>query len=223
MGTCCSTPLPDLPLASEETIQRLRDKGHLICLAGPAKDFDGDNQCQTVYVAEYEHGTEITFLFLDEDRPNMCQDCLYDTIRRPLFGRTCDIESIVIINDTVEFPGTYAGEQKWDCKMPEHTTQAVELSKFEKTTQESGECPIIWSNTWNHLMGEKNNNTDLEITYQHPQKADCAKEDKSCKDFVVRVGSRTDVDARFKGLMTTLSTVITEERAAKLGNRISSA
>jgi len=97
MGACCSAPGLELDHASEEDIKRLREKGHMICIAGPSADFDGDNQCCTVYYAEYENGTEMTFLFLDEDRPNRCEDILYDTIRRPLFGRTSDIESIVIV------------------------------------------------------------------------------------------------------------------------------
>ena len=45
-------------------------------------------------------------------------------------------------------------------------------------------------------------------------------ENKESRDFVVRIGSRAEVDARFKGLMTTLSTVITPERAQRLGKRI---
>lgn len=51
MGACCSQPAADLEHASEADIKRLREKGHLPCLAGPSSDFDGDNQCQTIYVA----------------------------------------------------------------------------------------------------------------------------------------------------------------------------
>ena len=68
-------------------------------------------------------------------------------------------------------------------------------------------------------MGEKNNNTDMEITYQRARPAGSVENNES-KDFVVRIGSRAEVDARFKGIMTTLSTVITPERAQKLGKRI---
>ena len=216
MGACCSQSADDLDHATEEDIKRLRDKGHLPCLAGPAIDFDGENQCQTIYVAEYENGTELTFLFLDEDRPNMCEDCLYDHIRRPLFGRWSDIESVVIIGDKVEFPGTHSGEQKWNAKVPEHGEASIELSTFEKKDDTD---PIIWVNTWNHLLGEKNNNEGMEITYQRPMKAGST-ETLQNRDFVIRKGSRAEVDLRFKGLITTLSTVITPERAEKLGKRI---
>lgn len=87
MGACCSKPGEQLPAVSEEELSQLRQEGHLPCLAVPQVDQQGHNNLQTVYVAKYEHGTELTLLFLDEDRPNQCQDCLYDTIRRPLFGR----------------------------------------------------------------------------------------------------------------------------------------
>ena len=50
MGCCVSTGA-ELPAATEEDLKRLREKGYLPCLAGPAMDFDGDNQCATVYIA----------------------------------------------------------------------------------------------------------------------------------------------------------------------------
>ena len=216
MGACCSQPGAELPHASEEDIKRLREKGHLPCLAGPSSDFDGENQCQTVYIAEYENGTELTFLFLDEDRPSYCEDWLYDHIRRPLFGRWSDIESVVIIGDKMEFPGTHSGDQKWHSKVPEHGEAAVELSTFEKKDETD---PIIWINTWNHLLGEKNNNTEMDMTYQRPMKAG-EMESMQSRDFVIRKGSRAEVDLRFKGVITTLSTIITADRAERLGKRI---
>ena len=91
MGACCSKEGAQLPAATAEEIERIRSAGHLPVVATPAVDFHGKNQLQTVYIAQYENGAEITLLFLDEDRPNMCEDCLYDTIRRPLFGRYSDV------------------------------------------------------------------------------------------------------------------------------------
>lgn len=214
MGVCCSQPGDELPPLEEEDIRRLREKGHLPCVATPSVDFDGSNQLQTVYVAEYENGTELTFLFLDEDRPNACEDCLYDTIRRPLFGRYSDIESLIIINDTVEFPGTYSADQVWSVRAPAHNETIVELSKFDKKDDTD---VIFWINTWNHLIGEKNNNTGMEITYQRPKDPP---ESMESRDFVLRKGSRAEVDARFKGFITSVSTVMTEERGKKLGKRI---
>lgn len=216
MGACCSQPAAELDHATAADIKRLREKGHLPCLAGPAVDFDGDNQCQTVYVAMYENGTELTFLFLDEDRPNMCEDFVYDQIRRPLFGRASDIESVVIINDKVVFPGTHSGEQKWDVKVPAHGEKSIDISNFAK--QDDTDI-IVWVNTWNHLLGETNTNPGMDITYQRAMEAGGVESMKN-KNFVIRKGSRAEVDARFKGLITTLSTVVTPERAEMLGKRI---
>lgn len=142
-------------------------------------------------------------------------DCVYDTIRRPLFGRYSDIETIFIINDTVEFPGTYSGEQTWSTANPEHGEATVELSKFEK----KGGDLVIWVNTWNHLLGEKNNNTDTkEITFCIA-KASGSTESTDTGNFVVRKGCRKEVDARFKGVMTSVSAVMTPDRERKLANR----
>jgi len=68
-------------------------------------------------------------------------------------------------------------------------------------------------------MGEKNNNEKMEITYQRAMKAGSV-ESMEVRDFVVRKGSRAEVDARFTGCLTSLSEVITEERAKALGKRI---
>jgi len=204
-----------LPAASEEDIARLQEKGHLVCVAIPAVDIEGRNNLQTIYYAEYENGTEITLLFKDEDRPNALLDGVYDTIRKPLFGRKSDIETIFIIKDSVEFPGTYAGKQEWNEKIPKHEEATVELSKFEKKEKD----PVLWINTWNHLIGESNNNTSEEIVYSRPLAANST-ESSSTTDYVARKGSREEVDGMFKGLKKSFNTVVTPERAEKLGKRL---
>lgn len=216
MGACCSTGA-ELPAATDDDIKRLRDKGHLPCIAGPSEDFKGKNQLQTVYIAEYENGTELTFLFLDEDRPNCCEDCVYDYLRRPLFGRWSDIETIIIIGDNVEFPGTYSGDQKWSEKVPQHNETSIALTEFER---EDDTDLIVWVNTWNHLLGEKNTNVDKTITKQRAQ-AYGGKESPENKDYVVRKGSRKEVDERFKGCMSSVSPIMTPEREKKIGKRLS--
>ena len=216
MGGCYSAPGDELAPASEEDLKLLKERGHLPCIAIPSVDFEGKNQLQTLYVAVYENGTELTLLFLDEDRPDACGDCFYDTIRRPLFGRYSDIESIIIIGNEVHFPGTYSADQTWKTLAPAHNEKIVDLATFEKRAENE---PIFWINTWNHLIGDKNNNTTMEMTYQQPQPVG-GKESLENKDFVVRKGSRAEVDARFKGIMTSVATVMTPERREKLGKRI---
>lgn len=216
MGGCCSQPGDELPGVTSEELEKIRTAGYLPTVATPTVDFHGKNQLTTVYIAMYENGAEITLLFLDEDRPNACEDCLYDTIRRPLFGRCSDVESVIIIGNEMVFPGTYSADQTWTTKVPSHNEASISLDKFEK--HDGGEI-IIFVNTWNHLLGETNTNPNQEMTYQHSHPAG-TNEDLEKKDFVVRKGSRAEVDARFKGLMTSVSTVMTEERSKKLGKRI---
>eukprot|EP00588_Corethron_pennatum_P022047 CAMPEP_0194312440 /NCGR_PEP_ID=MMETSP0171-20130528/9361_1 /TAXON_ID=218684 /ORGANISM="Corethron pennatum, Strain L29A3" /LENGTH=323 /DNA_ID=CAMNT_0039066949 /DNA_START=186 /DNA_END=1157 /DNA_ORIENTATION=- len=211
------TPGDELPAATEKEIEELHEKGYNIVVACPSLDFKGDNELATVYVAVYENGCEITLLFLDEDRPNQCEDCLYDAIRRPLFGRHCDIESVFIINDEMVFPGTYSGEQVWGEKTPSHGEKSIQLDQFDRHGEE--QKIILWVNTWNHLLGEKNNNPDIDITYQHALPAG-SNESKESKDFKIRKGSRNEVDARYKGLMTSVSKVMTKERQKALGKRL---
>jgi hypothetical protein len=75
---------------------------------------------------------------------------------------------------------------------------------------------VLWINTWNHLIGEKNNNTKTDITYQIAQPAGGI-ESLENKDFVVRIGSREEVDGQFKGCITSVSEVMTAQRELKLG------
>jgi hypothetical protein len=208
----------DLPEASKEDYERLKGQGYVPCVAVCSLDIQGNNNLKTVYIAEYEHGAEITLLFLDEDRLNVCLDCVYDTVRRLLFGRSCDIESILIFKEddgskTVCFPGTYSGEQNWRIRNPSHNRAEVKLSEFEEKEDEF----VLWVNTWNHLMGEKNTNPEFsDIVY-------CTRgtnSDQIFSDYVLRQGSRAEVDARFKGLMTSVVEIMTPEREKKLGKRL---
>jgi hypothetical protein len=245
----------DLPLATEDELDALRSRGHLPVVAGPSVDFRGNNQLSTLYVAEYENGAELTLLFLDEDRPNMCEDWLYDAIRRPLFGRKADIETVLIVGNEMIFPGTYCADQTWGEKMPKHNETTVAMDRFErrhrrddgsKDKNNNGDDKnnhppfVLWINTWNHLVGEKNNNTTMEITYQEAAAAasqpssssappPSGTEDNnnnnklghsSSSRYVVRRGSRAEVDGRFHGWMTSVSTVMTPERSDALGRRL---
>ena len=52
----------------------------------------------------------------------------------------------------------YCGSQKWNEKVPHHNVATIALSKFDRKDDTD---PM-----WNHPVGEKNNNTEKEITYQ---------------------------------------------------------
>ena len=53
MGACCSAPGAELAAASDKEIELLQEKGRLPCVAVPKEDHAGNNNLQTVYVAQY--------------------------------------------------------------------------------------------------------------------------------------------------------------------------
>ena len=137
-------------------------------------------------------------------------------VHTPRLFIVLDIETVIIVNDKVEFPGTFSGEQTWHTKTPQHGHATIELSRFQKHNDTDF---VLWANTWNHLLGDTNNNTTVEIDYFIAKP--CGQvENCDSLDFVVRKGSRAQVDARFKGIMTSVATVMTPENAEKLGKRI---
>lgn len=163
----------------------------------PQKDIvDGDNGITEVAFGESEvvNGVEVTVIFKDEDRPNHMEDIVYDAIRKPLFGRTEDIETFTFVRGedgafhTILFKGTYSGdEQDWSCKAPKHMTEEVSIADFSK----DGDRTLIWVNVWNHLFGRKNNNPNMEM--------------QRVEDYPCTSGTRAKVDSRYKGMVTTLA------------------
>lgn len=72
------------------------------------------------------------------------------------------------MEDKVVFPGTYSGEQTWDTKTPQHGHASVELAKFtndDSSDNDDDNKFVVWVNTWNHLMGDVNNNSTMPIDY----------------------------------------------------------
>ncbi|KAL3915794.1 MAG: hypothetical protein SGARI_008109, partial [Bacillariaceae sp.] len=138
----CAQPGEDLDVLDDKEVATLQEKGVLPSVGIPSQDFEGSNQMTCLYVAEYENGYELTLLFLDEDRPNACADCCLDFIRRPLFGRYFDIETVFLMTESdgrfkMEFPGTYSGDQKWNVFNPAHAIESIDLAKFEKKSKKA--------------------------------------------------------------------------------------
>lgn len=203
----------ELPAATQGDLTRLRDKGLIPSVALPTVDVS--NILQVVYVAEYENGAEITLLFKDEDRPNPFLAVLYDMLRYPLYGRTSDVETVIIIGETVHFPGTYAAKQTWNTRNPHHEDATVPMSKFDRNEANDW---ILYTNTWNHLFSESPNNPGQTLLFCTPTLDE--ETSKTTKDYRLRRGSREEVDGMFQGLMTTVSEVMTDERAKALGKRL---
>ena len=204
---------------------------------------EGKNGIETVYLAEYDKGVEVTVEFADEDRPGWCGlcDCLYDCLRRPLFGRRKDIETFFVLlpkqqqeqqqqqQDTqnqperVHFPGTASGpSQTYQTTNPQHVTETVPLSAFERYTSNNNntaetdddtdddERPIvIYVNTWNHLFGHRNNNPSMKLLYL-----------SSPNDYTLRMGmGRSQVDQQYKGCITSVQNPMPPDIQSQLGAR----
>merc|ERR1712232_569399 len=161
---------------------------------------EGDNGIVEVAFGESEdmNGVEVTVVFKDEDRPSHIEDQVYDLIRKPLFGRSEDIETFTFIRgadgefESIHFKGTYSGDQNWTCKVPEHKTETVSLSEFEQEKDVGGTShTVIWINVWNHLFGPRNTNPDMQMI--------------KVVDYQCTHASRKEVDNRYKGLITTVA------------------
>jgi hypothetical protein len=170
------------------------------CFMMPKKDIDGDNGIVEVAFGEAEdvNGIEVTVVFKDEDRPNHVEDVVYDAIRKPLFGRSEDIETFTFVRgeggkfESILFKGTYSGDQNWSCKVPKHMTETVQLSEFAEEKSVSGDArTVIWINVWNHLFGPRNTNPDMEMVMVH--------------DYPCTNATRKKVDSRYKGMITTVA------------------
>ena len=234
-GCCSSRDGPRKPKlisgdpVDEETVRRLVAEGRLPVFAIPRFDLQGDNGIKQVFIAEYEGGVEITIIFEDEDRPNVFSDMLYDFIRRPLFGRSEDIESI-FLNSTnahpssIDFPGTYADGATWKALAPFHGTATVPIASFEHRPHEGWANdlpgPVVWVNTWSHLFGEANANPEMEMVFCSAAHAASAPGEPTVQHaYPVYHGSRADVDSKFHGLVSSFAKTMSAEKLVQIGKR----
>lgn len=159
-------------------------------------DEKGDNGIIEIAFAESEemNGVEVTVIFKDEDRPSHVEDVIYDAIRKPIFGRSEDIETFTFVRgesggsfEKMHFKGTYSGDQNWSCKVPAHLSEEVDISRFSK----EGNRTVIWINVWNHLFGPENTNPDMKIA--------------RVDDYPCTSGTRKQVDTRYKGMISSIA------------------
>jgi len=122
---------------------------------------------------------EVTYVFNDEDHPTL--DSAYDWYRYIAWGRFEDMETFFLVVDKstgsisrLSFIGLqiywwspfygewksispiYSGSATWD-------TAAHERAKIYSFST-TGAHPIIYVNTWNHAMGENDNNPSMADT-----------------------------------------------------------
>jgi len=209
---------------------RLLQEGRLPVYALPKADTVEGNGIKQVFIAEYENGVEFTVVFMDEDRPSKLTDAVYDALRKRLFGRVEDIETHFVNGaspDALEFPGTYSANFDWNAAAPLHGTVTVPLDRFEQRVHSScmsAEGPVVWTNTWSHLFGEKNANPEMEMCFYSaaPQpSADGADAPLATElTYPLFHGSRDEVDRRFKGLIKSFKSTTSPEKRAMLGARL---
>ncbi len=123
---------------------------------------------------------EISLIWNDEDHPNPYWDWFYDGVRQVAFGRLQDIETLFIVVDRasglfyrvsfiridcvrgiqyITFPGCYSSTQTWT--QSDHYEAKKDRYLWDKT----GEHPWTYVNTWNHMLGEDQNNAYTHRTY----------------------------------------------------------
>eukprot|EP00039_Didymoeca_costata_P003503 m.68080 g.68080 ORF g.68080 m.68080 type:complete len:234 (+) comp11938_c0_seq1:130-831(+) len=195
----------------------------------PHKDIEGNNHLVTVYIARFTNGYELTVKYKDEDNPVRCLDCLHDCVRRPLFGRGADIETFFIIHEgeqddvsktNIVFPNVYSGDRNWGRLTGTHLTNTLSYDAFDGKDSNMGKHPIVWVNTWNHAMGEVNNNEDAPIDYYAPAACDApATSDEMLLSYNVLEATRDEVDNKYVGFMDTIGWRGSSVKAA-LGDRI---
>ena len=140
-----------------------------------------DQQVYDYYLPSY-YIIEISIVWFDEDFPDAFWDGVYDTQRMSSWGRIQDIETFFIcVHKTVM-------ETKWlsfiACEIywlghgwrtidPAYNNidtfyywlaQHMEGRVYEGSFQQTGEHPILWVNTWNHMMGQTDTNPTIPDT-----------------------------------------------------------
>jgi hypothetical protein len=156
------------------------DRGALPVLMLPKKDLDAGIGVVCCFADRRGGRTSLTVVFDDEDHPWRIVDHAYDRVRWRKFFRIMDVETFDIGAEALEFPGTYAGAQRWDVLVAEHESATVARSAFE----ERGGRPVVYVDTWNHMFAERNTNPELELV--------------AFADYPVYAGSRSDCEAIFR-------------------------
>ena len=124
---------------------------------------------------------EISLVWNDEDYPNNPPlDAAYDAVRQVLYGRLQDIETYFIVIDRtsgffyhlsfrkiaayrpglIDFDGCYSSTQTWT--QSNHYEALKDRYLWDKTSEHAW----MYVNTWNHMLGEDQNNAGTHRSYQ---------------------------------------------------------
>eukprot|EP00906_Rhabdomonas_costata_P029447 RCo041553 len=127
--------------------------------------------------------TEITVIYCAHEKSWIASDPLLEALRHPLYGVIEDLRSFSLFKDLdgnyveVSFQGTYSGSQGWDEHNPIPMDRVVPYSHF--AVEVGTARPVVWVNTWSHLMGEANANPTLRL--------------HTCTSYAVKLGGRADI------------------------------
>lgn len=156
---------PELPVFPAQ--EGICPKTNFLLVSQPETDVKSGNELLAVYCKSemIPQGSElqISLVFRDEIHPNSWKDFFYRIYRRLRYGRTYDIESFRLKLDpngkpvSLELANVYSGDQIFLQDPVEHFDKTLSSSQMK----EKNSIPILYSNTWNHMFGEKDNNPDL--------------------------------------------------------------
>ena len=149
--------------------------------------------------------TALHLVWKDEDHPIKLFDYAYDADRwwglfqlstsPPFFQldfdsdgfhRIADVETISYTSSNeIKFDSTYSGSQKFNTLIAVHHSTILNISDFEI---DNNDRPIIYINTWNHMMSNIDNNPRTrKINYI---------------DVPLYKGTRADIQTMFENIWT---------------------
>eukprot|EP00906_Rhabdomonas_costata_P034518 RCo048573 len=128
----------------------------------PAVELDNQIGIAVVFVETADDRVEFTLIFHNEQLTNA-------VLKHPLFGHIEDVVSLQFLTcsasshevSEVRFPGTYSGTQCWKDRSPQPLDAMVGFQQF--ALEVTSRRPLVWVNTWSHLLGEKNTNPGLAL------------------------------------------------------------
>lgn len=183
---CTETSLPVFPV-SEGACQ----SNNLPVLIQPEEDIRSGNDLLATYCkAEITpQGLEmkISYVFRDELHPSIWKDRIYRMYRKFKYGRTMDIESVLVrwkANgdlEEIDLKNVYSGDQVFRSDPVRHYDSVLKPAKMEFRNLR----PVLFVNTWNHMFGEKDTNPQLPKM--------------EILDTELKYGSRESLDGYFRG------------------------
>ena len=131
----------------------------------PARDIRGaHNYIQEIHANRSHNKIQVTIVYNDEQlRENALVDRIYRIVRKILHGRSFDVESFSILLDKnghaikYNFPNIYSGDNKLEKDSIHIDKQDTDIPFYFNNDISK---PILFINTSNHAMAEKDNNLD---------------------------------------------------------------